>query len=187
LPVAQPAFGAVLKPHGRGAAAPAPDHAQCERLAALERKLEAIASGAARRAGAAEQVDFAFLCYYKGRYLPAARHFAAAAAARPAVAQEYEFLFSVACAAARAAAAAADDAERARLRRQALDGLRASLAALSRPDGGTTRDAIRQEVADWGFHPAFAGLRDPAALANLPAAERAEWTKFWEEAAAAGR
>ena len=75
----------------------------------------------------------------------------------------------------------------ARLRRQALDGLRASLAALSRPGGSAARDALRQEVADWGFHPAFAGLRDPAAIANLPAAERAEWTKFWEEAAAAGR
>src|SRR5262249_11880672 len=79
------AFRRGDKPNGRGAAAPAPELAQCERLAALERKLDIIASGAARPAGAAEQVDFAFLCYYKGRYLPAARPFAAPAAARPAV------------------------------------------------------------------------------------------------------
>jgi serine/threonine-protein kinase len=180
------AFRRANELNGRGAT-PAPEAVRCERLAALERKLDAIAAGSARPADAAEQVEFALLCYYKGRYPAAARHFPAAAAARPALARDYEFLFPAACAAARAAAEAADDAERARLRRQALDWLRASLAVLFRPDGGAPRAAARQEAADWGFHPALAGLRDPAALANLPAAERAEWARFWDDVAAAGR
>ena len=64
--------------------------------------------------------------------------FGAAAAARPTLAESDEFLFPAACTTARAAAAAADDADRARLRRQALDWLLADLALLVRAGGGAT-------------------------------------------------
>jgi hypothetical protein len=33
----------------------------------------------------------------------------------------------------------------------------------------------------WQREPGFAGVRDPAALAQLPAAERAGWQQLWQD------
>jgi serine/threonine-protein kinase len=62
---------------------------------------------------------------------------------------------------------------KAALRRQALAELRAALAAP--PD----RQTLRQMQGE----PALAAVRDPAALAALPEAERAAWAEFWADAA----
>jgi hypothetical protein len=35
----------------------------------------------------------------------------------------------------------------------------------------------------WLEDPAFAGVREPEALARLPAAERPEWQKLWADVA----
>jgi hypothetical protein len=41
-----------------------------------------------------------------------------------------------------------------------------------------------QTVRDWLIDPALAGARAPAALARLPAAERAGWQALWDDVAA---
>jgi tetratricopeptide (TPR) repeat protein/predicted Ser/Thr protein kinase len=79
-----------------------------------------------------------------------------------------------------------DAAGRARLRRQALDCLRADLAR--RRDqfaSGKPADmaAVRDTMQRWQRLPDLAGVRDAAALAKLPADEREAWQKLWSDVA----
>jgi tetratricopeptide (TPR) repeat protein len=72
--------------------------------------------------------------------------------------------------------------ERAGLRRQALDWLRAHLEL-------TTKLANDGKVVDWSLatwqtDPGLANVRDPAALAKLPDAEREQWQRLWADVAA---
>jgi tetratricopeptide (TPR) repeat protein len=98
--------------------------------------------------------------------------------------------YDAACAAARAAAgrgeaaAKLDDKERARLRQEALGWLRADLALLVKQvEGGTPQAqvAVQKTLEHWKEDAGLAGMRDAAALAKLPEAERAEWNKLWAE------
>jgi serine/threonine-protein kinase len=74
------------------------------------------------------------------------------------------------------------EAERVGLRRQALNWLRADLELRSEllKDG----KAGDWPFAAWQTDPALAGVRDPAALANLPDAEREPWKRLWADVAA---
>jgi hypothetical protein len=78
----------------------------------------------------------------------------------------------------------AAEAARARLRQQAWAMLRAEVAtqakrlASANPAEAT---AARQVLEALPRLPALAGLRDPAALANLPEPERQMWQAFWQE------
>jgi serine/threonine-protein kinase len=73
-------------------------------------------------------------------------------------------------------------AERADQRRQALARLRANLELTTKllHEG----KALAWSVAVWQTDPALASVREPAALAKLPDAERAEWQRFWADVAA---
>jgi hypothetical protein len=78
---------------------------------------------------------------------------------------------------------AADDA-RARLRQQAWALLRAEVAAQAgRLSGASPAEATaaRQVLEVLRELPVLAGVRDPAALANLPEPERQAWQAFWQE------
>jgi serine/threonine protein kinase/Flp pilus assembly protein TadD len=80
-----------------------------------------------------------------------------------------------------------DDKERAHLRLQALDWLRADLTAWAKEvEGGKAeqRTQVQQVLRHWQRDPDLAGVRDPAALAKLPEADRAEWQKLWADVAA---
>ena len=72
--------------------------------------------------------------------------------------------------------------ERAAERRQALAWLRANLELTTKllKDGKLSA----QSVAAWQTDPALASVRDPAALAKLPDAEREPWQRFWADVAA---
>ena len=72
--------------------------------------------------------------------------------------------------------------ERAGMRRQSLEWLRANLglAAKRRNDGAE----LGWSLATWLSDPALAGVRDPVALAKLPAAERELWQQLWTDVAA---
>jgi tetratricopeptide (TPR) repeat protein len=130
------------------------------------------------------------LCRDHGRPYAAARLYAAAFAARPALADDLAsgHRYAAACAAARAAADPGPDGgrpgepERAGLRRQALDWLRADLAlrARPRPDGKSGAEAL----APWQTDAALAGVRDRAPLEQLPSDEREEWLRLWADVAA---
>src|SRR5262249_35807501 len=77
--------------------------------------------------------------------------------------------------------------ERNRLRKQALDWLRADLAARQKQlqswwpgEPATARAALAQ----WQQDSNLAAIRDSAALADLPASERAACEKLWADVAA---
>lgn len=77
-----------------------------------------------------------------------------------------------------------DPAEAARLRRQALDWLRADLAVLShRRLGGppAAKADAAQSLRHWKADADLAAVRDPDALAHLPEPERAPRRALWAE------
>ena len=97
--------------------------------------------------------------------------------------------YNAACAAALAAAGMGtddpkpDDAAQAKLRGQALGWLKAELAVWSKIlDSGDpkARAAVAPTLRHWQQDPDLAGVRDEAALARLPAAERADWSALWD-------
>jgi hypothetical protein len=79
-------------------------------------------------------------------------------------------------------AAKLDDKERATLRRQALDWLKADLAALAKlldkgaPKG---RKLVQEGLRHWQKDPDLAGVRDKDALAKLPQDQRQAWGQLW--------
>ena len=78
----------------------------------------------------------------------------------------------------------AAEAARARLRDQSLALLRAEVAAQARQLASASpaeAAAARQVLEALCSLPVLAGVRDPAALAKLPEAERQEWQEFWTE------
>ena len=89
-------------------------------------------------------------------------------------------LYAAACAALRASANQGPQ-EQARLRRQALDRLRACLEHRARllEDGKG-----EWPLSDWQTNPVLTGVREPAALTKLPADEREQWQRLWAEMAA---
>jgi hypothetical protein len=70
------------------------------------------------------------------------------------------------------------------LRQQILALLRAELGAQSQQlSSGSPAEATAagQVIEALGRLPVLAGVRDPAALANLPESERQTWQAFWQE------
>jgi serine/threonine-protein kinase len=159
----------------------------CERMLALDARLPALLQGEERPV-LDDLLELARVCRDYGRPRAAAGLYAAAFAARPELADDLGggHRYHAACAAARAAAGpVADEArlggepDRAGLRRQALDWLRADLAlgAKLRRDGKSAGPSLTtwRTVAD------LADVRDQAPLAKLPAAERDEWRRLWAD------
>src|SRR6185369_4854586 len=84
-------------------------------------------------------------------------------------------------------AAKLDDAAKAKLRKQALDWLRADLALRAKQldgDKPADRAAVQQALLNWRKGPGLASLRDAAALAKLPADEQKAFTQLWTDVAA---
>jgi hypothetical protein len=146
-----------------------------------------VLSGEAQPAGAAEGIEMADLCRYKGLYASSARLFAEALAADEGLAANVRagHLYRAACSAALAGCgqgeegAKVDEAGKARLRRQALDWLRTDLAGRAeqlKGGGPPDRKDVQEVLEYWQGDPALAGVRDAA---GLPADERAAWQQFW--------
>src|SRR5262249_17997117 len=77
----------------------------------------------------------------------------------------------------------AAEAARTRLRQQARGPLPPEMAARARRGGreAPAQAAPRQVLEALRGLPVLAGVRDPAALAELPEPERQTWEAFWEE------
>jgi Flp pilus assembly protein TadD len=165
----------------------------CERLRALRPRLAGVVAGREQPRDNAERLALADLCRqpFEGRYALATHLYAEAFAADPAAAGDvrtgHRLHAAVAAAAAGcgrgADAAGLDEGEKARLRGQALGWLREDLAqwAAHADDGPQARAAVRQVLRFWQHDAGLAGVRDPAALAGLPEAEREAWRKLWQE------
>jgi tetratricopeptide (TPR) repeat protein len=123
----------------------------------------------------------------KGRPDQAIGHFQQALRLDPKSAQAHNNLRTCLYAAARAAArdaaeqgpkgAPLGEPQRARRRRQALDWLRAGLALRAKLLRQGSQQVYWWSYATWQTDPALASVRDPAPLAQLPAAERKEWQR----------
>src|SRR5262249_22968592 len=147
----------------------------CERLVELDARLPAILNGEAQPAGARERIDYAEVCYYKKLYASSARFMADAFAAEPGLADEVHNhrRSNAACVAVLTGSGQGADAERlseeerAGWRRQALEWLRADLAAWANVVASGTpqsRVAAERSLQRWRHDTDLAGVRDPAAL-----------------------
>jgi serine/threonine-protein kinase len=166
----------------------------CERLVELDGKLPAILSGQKKPADTAERLALARLCQLpcKKRYAAALHFYCEAFAAEPKLADDLssQHRYNAACAAALAGCGQGADAdnhdakERARLRQQALDWLRADLTAyrqLMEKATDENRAMAEQRMQHWRKDEDFAGVRGSESLSRLPEVERKEWRKLWEE------
>jgi serine/threonine-protein kinase len=165
---------------------------QCQRWIELEERLPAVLRGELQPTSPAERCEYALVCYYKRQYGVAARLWADAFAADPQVLAHRNVCYhhDAACAAAQAAMGAEEDAgpsdDTARLswRKQALEWLRADLTAcgkLLENNRAKDRSQVRQLLQCWRYEPDLAGLRDPAAVARLPAAEKKACQLLWKD------
>ena len=162
--------------------------ARAEQLAALADRLPAILRGDDRPADNSERLALASIFYATKRHAAAARRWAEAFAADPKLADDLPVArrYDAACAAALAGCGRGnddpppDESARAELRGRALDWLRADLA-LHRKQLDTDAVACRRALDHWRTDPDLAGVRDVAALAALPEAERDEWRALWVE------
>jgi tetratricopeptide (TPR) repeat protein len=163
-----------------------------ERDAVLAPRLSAVLHGVDRPADAAERLEFARLACDRRLYAASARLYADALGIDPKLADDRQarHRYSAARSAALAGCGAGSDdsppgeATRAALREQALGWLRAELAVWSKrvelgPAEG--RSAVVQALRPWQVDTDLAGVRAPAALARLPAAERAAWQALWAD------
>jgi tetratricopeptide (TPR) repeat protein len=167
----------------------------CERMLKLEERLPRLLRGEEAASSNGESLELARMCLVKQRHAGAARFFAAAFAAAPDLAADLQarHRYTAACSAALAAAgqgedaAKLDEAAKAKLRRQALDWLRADLAAWGRlVESGPSQAPpfIARTLGHWQQDSDLAGIRAAAALTKLPAAERAACTRLWADVAA---
>jgi Flp pilus assembly protein TadD len=168
---------------------------QAEELARLDERLPDVLAGKDRPKDAAERLGFAEICQqHARRYAASARFYAEAFDAEPKLAGELDsHRYNAACSAALAGCGKGEDtanldvAERARLRRQALDWLRAELTAWRGrldKEKGKARPAAAQALAHWRQDDDLAGVRGEPALAALPEAERGPWRALWADVAA---
>jgi tetratricopeptide (TPR) repeat protein len=166
-----------------------------ERMATLAGKLPAIRRGEYAPADNAERLALAELCQIRKLHHMASRVYADAFAAEAKLADDPKAYHrhEAARSASLAAAGQADDAanldemERTRLRKQALDWLRADLALYRkqlRSDKPADRAVVQRALLRWQKDSDLAGLRDEAALARLPVEEREAFARLWSEVAA---
>jgi serine/threonine-protein kinase len=166
-----------------------------EELEKLREQLPVMLRGERRAANARQAQGLMELCREKQLHLAAARFADEAFAADPKLADDLSqgHRYKAACSAALAAAGKGEDAakldakEQARLRKQALDWLRADLTAQQKQlkitwPGAAT--AARAALLHWQEDSDLAGIRDQAALEKLPPAEREAFTKLWADVAA---
>jgi tetratricopeptide (TPR) repeat protein len=168
---------------------------EAERLVALEAKLPTILEGKAKPANVGEILSLALSCYGQKRYATAARFYADAIAADSKVADALKagLRYNAACCAALAAAGQGEEAAkfdgpaRARLGQQARAwlcadlALRTKLLANGKPND---RTIVQEQLRHWQTDRDLASVRDAAALAALPADERAAWQQLWADVAA---
>jgi tetratricopeptide (TPR) repeat protein len=168
--------------------------AKAQRAAAFQRKLAALLKGDFKPSTNDERLGLSALCTIKKLYRTSAILYADAFSADPKLADDLKagHRYNAACCAALAAAgqgkdaAKLDDKERARLRKQTLDWLRADLALRTKQLASgqpADRAEVRRQMKHWQQDSDLAGIRDAKELAKLPADERQAFEKLWADVA----
>jgi serine/threonine-protein kinase len=158
---------------------------------ALGDRLTGLLEGTEKPRDNAEAGLVAQVAFDAQRFAAAARISAELIAAEPKLADEVRsgLRYNAACAAALAANGQGRDGPttdegRVRLRQQCLDWLKADRDAWTARLDGNAPDAKGQVAAamtQWLQDPDLAGVREPAALAKLPEAERPAWESLWAD------
>jgi Flp pilus assembly protein TadD len=164
----------------------------CTLLPLLRQRLPAVGAGREQPADNAQRLALADLARqpFEQRYALAARLYDDALRAAPSLADNLGAgqRFQAARAAAAAGCGQGQDSaglgeqEKARLRQQALTWLQADLAGWSSPARSASPQAaagVQQALRRWQRAAELAAVRDAAALAQLPTAERDAWQQFW--------
>ena len=160
-----------------------------ERFASLAARLRADIEGKERPKDAAEAIEFASMCIQKKYYVFAAKLYEQAFRDDPKLAENIQTgnRYDAACAAALASRGQGkddpqpNDEEKTRLRKQALEWLKADLEVRTkRIDNAAQSEDAKRTLRHWKVDADLAGLRDDAALASLPEGERAEWKELWK-------
>jgi serine/threonine-protein kinase len=153
-------------------------------------ELPALLAGSRPPRDNAERLALLGACQFEGRHAAAARLYAGAFAADPQLAEDFAAghrynaaRHATLAASGRGADAPEDDKERARLRGQALDWLKAALTAWGELAEGPAeqRLRVRESLTHWRADPDLACVRDKDVLAKLPEDERAKWQELWGE------
>jgi serine/threonine protein kinase/Tfp pilus assembly protein PilF len=163
-----------------------------ERQASVAAMLPAVLAGKIEPGDTAETLDFAQICYNKQLHGASARFWAGAFQSEPKLADDMPAhrRYDAACAAALAGCGQGkdkpplDEASRTRWRQQALEWLKADLAAWSKVlESGPpqSRQTIAQTLKHWKVDPDLAGLRDNDALAKFTEDEQNTWRALWAQ------
>lgn len=166
--------------------------AKAERLVSAQANLDRFLKNEYAPGSTDERLALASLCVTRRLYRTAVRLYSDAFAADPRVAEDLNSgnRYNAACCAAQGGAGqgpeatALDDGEKARLRKQARDWLRADLTAIvarSKEAQNPTARRAFSTLQHWQGDPDLAGIRDEATLRTLPAAESQECRQLWEE------
>ena len=164
--------------------------APTERFASLAARLPAVIQGKERPKDAAEAIEFASMCIQKKYYVFAAKLYEQAFRDDPKLAENLQagHRYNAACAAALAGCGQGkddpqpNDAEKTRLRKQALDWLKADLAVWTKQiDNEAQRKDVERTLRHWKVDADLAGIRDEPALASTPESERGEWKELWKK------
>jgi tetratricopeptide (TPR) repeat protein/serine/threonine protein kinase len=166
-----------------------------EQFAKLEARLPRLLEGKDKAVSAQESLALAEMCHRKQMNATAARFSADALAADPKLAADLKagHRYNAACYAVLGASGQGGDAdklndkEKVRLRKLALDWLRADLAARTKQlEGGLPADRAegRRQLLHWQEDSDLAGIRDKAALEKLPPDEQKAFTQLWADVAA---
>jgi serine/threonine-protein kinase len=157
---------------------------EVERLMELDRRLSA---GKPEPKDADESLGFAEVCFCKTHYADAVEFYRRAFAQDSKVADvqhRYEGAWAAILAASGRGAGteSLDASHRAELRKQALTWLRANLDdCCQHARDAHSRPGIDSMLRLWQRHPNLSGVRDPAAIAQLPADERPAWQQLWTD------
>ncbi len=169
-----------------------PELKTTEQLASLVARLSAVLSGETKPTDAVETLGFARLCYEKRLHGASVRFWAEALQAQPKLADDLRVghRYNAACAAALAGCGQGKDdppldrAAKARWRKQAIDWLKADLAAWLKILENAlpqARQSISQTLQHWKADTDLAGLREPAELAKLADDEQKACRALWVE------
>jgi WD40 repeat protein/serine/threonine protein kinase len=193
-PPPRPRPGPARSPDGFRHAVPQGNTIAVTDTSHLAKRFPAVLQGWDEPEDNAERVAFAQLARDEKEFAFAARLWAEALASDPLLGgdRQAQHRYHAARAALLAAAGQVkekqplDDAAKARLRRQALDWLKAELGAWDRyVEAGAPQDrmTIVASLIDWQQESDLAGIRDTTALARLPAEERRAFDQLWTDVA----
>ena len=161
-------------------------------MMALDAKLAAILNGEERPRNTAERLPLARRAYDRSLHALATRLWGEALTADPKLAEDRQVRipYNAACAAALAGMGQGQDnpapgeVEKVRLRGKALGWLQWELRAWEKVlNSGRAKgkETVGQTLQHWTQDTDLAGVREPAALAKLPEAERTAWEALWKD------